>query len=427
MRIYIVQEGDTLNSIAETYGITLERLIIENEFPDPDKLAIGQSIAIRVPEVTHTVEEGDTLNSIAEEYGVEPIQILQINPQIAAAGFLTPGEIIVISYANETPGENISIIGYTNPSIDHVVLRKTLPNLTYLSIFAYGFTPQGDLVPIDDEELIALANELGTEPIMMLAPIAADGGYDGELAHDLFINEEAQIKLVNNILANIKEKGYRGLDINFDFLLPQDRQDFINFITKVKDALSPEKYLTFVALPAKTSERMPGNLFEAYDYNAIGAIADYVYLVTYGWGYFGPPMATAPINEVRRVLEYAISALDPNKILMGIPNFAYDWPLPFAEGETQAEIISNQDAIARAANYGTVIHMDELALTPYYNYMEAEGMEHVVWFDDVASMDHKIRLISEYRIKGTGVWQIMNYFPGIWNAADSLFTINKKV
>jgi spore germination protein len=349
------------------------------------------------------------------------------NPEIAAAETLTPGEIIVISYANEEQGENISVIGYTNPFIDQAVLRRTLPYLTYLSIYAYGFTPRGDIVPIDDEGLIAAANEFGAEPVMMLAPITAEGGYNSNIAHDILINDEAQTNLVNNILANITVKGYRGLDINFDNLLPQDRQNFINFITKVKDALSPEGIHTFVTLPAKTAEDMPGNLFEAYDYNAIGAIADYVFLVTYGWGYFGPPMATAPINEVRRVLEYGISSIDPDKILMGIPNYAYDWPLPFAEGETQVELISNQEAIMRAANYGATIQVDEEALTSYFNYTAAEGIEHVVWFDDVASIDQKIRLIPELGIHGAGVWQIMNYYPDIWNAVDSLFMINKSI
>ncbi len=136
-------------------------------------------------------------------------------------------------------------------------------------------------------------------------------------------------------------------------------------------------------------------------------------------------MATAPLNNVRRVLEYGVSVIDPNKILMGIPNYAYDWPLPFVRGETAAESIGNQQAIERGVQYGVTIQFDELAQAPFYNYTNAEGVEHVVWFDDVRSMNAKFSLIPELGLKGAGVWQIMRFFPGLWLVVASRFSVTK--
>ncbi len=52
--------------------------------------------------------------------------------------------------------------------------------------------------------------------------------------------------------------------------------------------------------------------------------------MTYEWGYkYGPNMAVAPLNMVRRVLDYAVTEIIPEKIMLGIPNYGYDWPLPF--------------------------------------------------------------------------------------------------
>jgi spore germination protein len=136
-------------------------------------------------------------------------------------------------------------------------------------------------------------------------------------------------------------------------------------------------------------------------------------------------MATAPLNNVRRVLTYGVSVIDPNKILMGIPNYAYDWPLPFVRGETAAESISNQQAIERAAQNRVIIQFDELAQAPFYNYTTPEGVEHVVWFDDVRSMNAKLSLIPELGLEGAGVWQIMNYFPGLWLVVASRFAVTK--
>lgn len=427
MTIHVVAEGDTLNSIAQQYGVTPERIIIENELPNPQNLVIGQSIGIRVPDVVHTVAEGETLFGIAEAYDVSPTQILQNNPQIAANEFLTPGQELVITYAGEEVIDTVMINGYAYPFIDRTVLRKTLPFLTYLSIFTYGFTAEGALVPIEDEELIAIAQEFGVAPIMMLAPMTADGNFNSQVAHDMFINPGAQETLINNIVTTMQAKGYRGLDIDFEFVLPEDKGEFLEFITAVNTRLDQEGFITLVALAPKTSGEMTGLLYEAHDYPTIGAVADIVLLMTYEWGFtFGPPMATAPLNNVRRVLEYGVTVIDPNKILMGIPNYAYDWPLPFVKGETQAESIGNQEAIERAVQYGVTIQFDETAQAPFYNYTDANGIEHVVWFDDVRSMNAKFRLIPELNLRGAGVWQIMRYFPGMWMVVDSLFTIVKE-
>ncbi len=426
MIIHVVQAGDTLSFIAGQYGVTSERIIIENELPNPDNLVIGQSLGIRVPEVVHTVVEGDTLFRVAEQYDVTPNRILQNNPWIAVDEFLTAGEELVITYEGDTVEDTIVVNGYAYPFIEREVLRRTLPFLTYLSIFTYGFTPEGELVTIDDEELIALANEFGVGPIMMLAPMNAEQTFDSAIAHAMFINPAGQTNLINNIVANMKAKGYVGLDIDFEFVLPEDKQNFLNFITAVNERLDAEGFITMVALAPKTSGEMAGLLYEAHDYPTIGAVADKVLLMTYEWGYtYGPPMATAPLNNVRRVLEYGVSVIDPGKILMGIPNYAYDWPLPFVRGETAAESLGNQQAIERAAQYGVTIQFDELAQAPFYYYTNAEGVEHVVWFDDVRSMNAKLSLIPELGLNGAGVWQIMRFFPGLWLVVASRFAVTK--
>ncbi len=285
MTIHVVQAGETLGSIAEQYGVSSERIIIENELPNPDDLLVGQSIGIRVPDVVHTVVEGETLFSIAEQYDVTPNRILQNNPRVAADEFLSVGEELVITYEGDQVEGTLIINGYAYPFIDREVLRRTLPFLTYLSIFTYGFTPEGELVPVEDEELIAIADEFGVGPIMMLAPMNAEKTFDSGIAHEMFINPAGQENLINNIVANIQAKGYVGLDIDFEFVLPEDKQNFLNFITAVNERLDAEGFITMVALAPKSSGEMVGLLYEAHDYPTIGAVADLVLLMTYEWGY----------------------------------------------------------------------------------------------------------------------------------------------
>ncbi len=426
MTIHVVQEGETLGMIAEQYGVTPERLIIDNELPNPENLVVGQSMIVRIPTEEYTVLEGDNLADIAQAYDITVDEILRNNPWVAAQESLVPGQILLIAYEEEPVIDSALIIGYLYPFINPDVHRKSLPFLTYQSLFTYGFTPEGDLIPIEDEELIAIGYERGVPPIMVLAPMNDEMNFDTQIAHNMFVNPEGQNRLIENIIITMQEKGYIGLDIDFEYIQSEDKGLFLDFIASVKNSLEPLGLLTLVALAPKTSGEMTGLLYEAHDYPAIGAIADLVLLMTYEWGYlFGPPMATAPLNNVRQVLEYGVSTIPNDKILMGIPNYAYDWTLPFVRGESMAEALSNQEAVARAAQFDVTIEFDETAQAPFYYYTDEQGMEHVVWFDDARSMDAKFRLIPELELRGAGIWQIMNFFPALYMVINELFTIEE--
>ena len=180
------------------------------------------------------------------------------------------------------------------------MLRRTLPYLTYLTLFTYGFTPEGELIGIDDEEVIAIAREYGVAPLMLISTLTDEGNFSNALAHAIFQNPAAQDTLIGNILATLAQKGYYGLDVDFEYILPEDRDAYTAFIQKVTQRLNAAGYQVIVALAPKTSTGQPGLLYEGHDYAGLGAAANAVLLMTYEWGYtYGPPMAVAPINKVR--------------------------------------------------------------------------------------------------------------------------------
>ena len=133
-------------------------------------------------------------------------------------------------------------------------------------------------------------------------------------------------------------------------------------------------------------------------------------------------MAVAPINMVRRVVEYALTEIPREKISLGIPNYGYDWPLPFVRGETKATTVSNREAVQIAIDHGVNIYFDETAMAPYFRYWQY-GIQHEVWFEDVRSMKAKFDLIKEYGLTGAGYWQIMQLFLANWLLLEYTFTI----
>ncbi len=378
MEIYVVKSGDSVDSIAQASGENVEQIIYDNQLLYPYELAIGQALYIN----------GDIRNAV----------------------------------------RTISVSGYAYPFIDSQVLEQTLPFLSELPVFSYGFTKEGELLPPaygDVEWMIAAAFRFGTKPILTLTPFGPDGNFNNQLIHSVVNNPEYTDRLIENLLETIGEKGYQGVDIDFEYILAEDRDAFTAFVWKVADTMRRAGYHTSVALAPKTSANQPGLLYAGKDYRALGEAADHVLLMTYEWGYtYGPPMAVAPINQVRRVVEYALTEIPAAKIDLGIPNYGYDWPLPYVRGLTQAVTLGNVEAVRLAVEQRVEIKFDDVAESPYFTYV-SEGISHEVWFEDVRSLQAKFNLIQEYQLRGCGYWQIMKWFSANWLLLQNQFYISK--
>ena len=239
-------------------------------------------------------------------------------------------------------------------------------------------------------------------------------------------DEAARDRLIENLLVVMQEKSYGGLDIDFEFIKAEDRDAFTEFVRVCTERMHAYGFQVSVALAPKTSAMQKGLLYEGKDYRAIGEIADHVLVMTYEWGYtYGPPMAVAPLNMVRNVLEYAVTEIPPEKISMGIPNYGYDWELPYERGITRAKTIGNIEAVRIAINRGAEIKFDEVAMTPYFNY-DSNGITHEVWFEDARSIQAKYDLIKELKLRGPGFWQIMQLFRTNWLLLEDNFYILKE-
>lgn len=423
MVIHIVTAGETVYSIARQYGIPLSQLTVDNGLAEPYRLAVGQALVIQFPDRVHTVREGDTVLGLSRRYGISVRQLYRNNPILGGEPFLYPGQTVVISYRGEREG-TLSVNGYAYPYINKELLRSTIPYLTYLTPFTYGITPQGGLVDLDDQVLIAMANDGGTAPLMHLSTLTEEGGFSNDLAHLVLTDMTVQNTLIDNVQAQLSQRGYRGLDVDFEFVFPEDAMAYAQFIGNLAQRLNPLGYPVIAALAPKTSADQPGLLYEGHNYRAIGEAANEVLLMTYEWGYtYGPPMAVAPLPNVRRVVEYALTEIPAEKIWLGMPNYGYDWPLPYVQGESRATSISSQQAVALAVRYGAEIQYDNYAQSPWFRYTDEGGRAHEVWFEDARSIRAKLALIPEYGLLGAGYWNLMRRFPQNWRVLNALYQI----
>lgn len=377
--IYVVTPGDTVDTIADAYGISAASIISDNQLPYPYPLATGQALYLSVKETSS------------------------------------------FSYPAESTG-------YAYPFIRQEVLSATLPFLDSLFVFSYGFTTDGHLLrpALSDSFMISAAIAAGVTPVLTLTPIDESGQFSNYLITQM-INDPAAVEtLYTELLAIMQAKGFASVDVDFEYILPTDREAFASFVSGLSAYLLPYGYPVSVALAPKTSDGQPGLLYEGKDYALLGEAVGRVLLMTYEWGYtYGPPMAVAPINKVREVVEYAITRIPSEKIRLGIPNYGYDFTLPYEKGISKARTLGNVEATALAIAQGVPILFDEVAMSPYFNY-EENGISHQVWFEDVRSYYEKFRLLPEYGLAGIGVWQLMRFFKAGWLLFQEVFEENNE-
>lgn len=424
MVIYTAVAGDTVGSVAEQYGVSPEIIIAGNSL-DSASLVTGQSLVIRFPALTYTVEPGDTLNAVAERFGVSTNELWQNNPRLMGGDTLNIGDELVIEFEPPTLG-SITLGGYAYPYINDTTLRRTLPYLTNLSVFAYGLRPDGSLVvPEGEERLINTAREYGAVPLLMLTSLTEGGTFSNELVNSILADEALTARVVANTVDNVISKGYGGVELDFEYISSEYAPRYAALARSLKAALGDD-YVVFCDLAPKTSASQGGLLYESHNYAALGDACDKVFLMTYEWGYqYGPPMAVSPIENVRRVIEYAVTEIPPEKIFMGLPSYGYDWRLPYERGITVAEPVSNKTAIDLARRVGAEIQYDEEAQAPFFTYTDEGGAEHIVWFQDARSAEALASLAAEYSLDGIGVWNIMRWFGQLWPVLTGLYNIRK--
>ncbi len=372
MRIFVVGKGDGLQSVARRFCVSTERLAEVNTLSPHDALCVGQALVI--PRET------------------SPVGISEVN-------------------------------AFAYPGIGKSRLSAVLPSLTYLCLFSCRANTDGDILPMSDGEMISSALRSGVCPIATVTNIGDLGGFDADIAHAVV--NASRDRFVDNATALLKNHGCMGLCLYFAYIRPYDRSGYTELLRTLSERLHKEGFLFFAAVAPKTGDDAQDLSSFAYDYAAHGNYCDRVVIMSYDSGHErSAPRAVSPVDELHRVLSYAVTRIDSGKLLMGFSNYGYDWLLPHKSGDV-ARLIPNGAAVSLAATEAAEIKFDDAAKAPYFNYTDPLGARHELWFEDARSVVSRLWLVREYSLAGISLASVSGFGQSERYLFNSMFNAEK--
>ncbi|MGC9039275.1 MAG: glycosyl hydrolase family 18 protein [Roseiflexus sp.] len=220
---------------------------------------------------------------------------------------------------------------------------------------------------------------------------------------------------VQQIVDEVLTYGYDGIDIDYEFLSSSLRDDYSAFILELADALHAHGKLLTVAVHAKDCDYCGLGGFQ--DWAVIGQVVDRLRIMTYDYHWRGGgPGPVAPVYWVERVARYAVTVVDPAKVVIGVPFYGYNWSRDGsgnARGQTWA-MINEIIQIYRLSVNLMESNQNGLVQENWITYSSRTEGRREVWFATSSGLDAKLRLVQELDLAGIAIWRLGGEDPRNW-------------
>jgi spore germination protein len=428
--VYAVRPGDTLHVIAGLFSTTVQAIAAANAIANVNLIYVGQQLVI--PGWTYqlyAVTAGDTLSRLASRFSAT-VALLAVVNHLTDPNLISVGQSLIIParsvpVAPRTPAETNGYLFPVSESSTRRILSGIAHDLTYATVFSFPVDGRGGVAytPGAAGPAVRAIRSLG------IVPLAVISNFDGsnftpELARRAMSGPTGDATIAG-IVEFAESGGFQGINIDFENMYPEDRQLYTSFIAALSRAAHARRLTLSNAMAPKWADWPHLPWVGTFDYAALAQHLDFTMLMTYEWGWSGgPPMAIAPVNLVRRVLEYAVTRIPPSKVLMGIPLYGYDWIVPAPPGAF-ARTVTPPRAVELAARYGVDISFDQTAQAPWFRYTDEAGAQHEVWFEDIRSSVAAHALIDTFGLRGASYWNVMYDYPQNWLALEDRHIVRK--
>lgn len=300
---------------------------------------------------------------------------------------------------------------YSGDASSYNSMTSNTSLLNQIATDTYTTDGLGNISGLIPTNQISYANSNGIKTLAMLT-----NTFDGNIAKTLLENPTNRQNLINNTVAALKTNGYKGVNVDLEGVYYYDRSYLTTFMSELYNTLKPQGFTVTMAVPAKTYDSLTDSWNGAFDYAQLSNYNDELVLMAYDEHYpGGTPGAIASIGWVQSVVNYAVTAIPKEKLLIGVAAYGYDW----SSNGTKAYGITGINNLA--ATYGAQIKWDTTSQSPYFNYTDSTGVSHSVWFENGTSVAYKLDLVNNNNLAGVGIWRLGLEDSNYWTTIKTKF------
>ena len=449
---YTVKKGDSLYRIADKYNTTVESIMQVNNLTG-SALSVGQKLVI--PKYTEAVvkaggsavykykdTKGDILfrfnegtrlnvtNISGSWYKVKIFNgksgwILSKNANLIAhdgskpityiLGFYTleEGPALPSSYSSFTT--NINLLSSTGL----FMFRIDRDNPTQIEKF-------GTFTDSDVKALVAIGHRGNVKMIPVIHNLLYEkGGTDvsKNVVKQTVATQASRRQFAQSVLRLVETYGFDGANLDIEDAYVEDSRNISLLYETVGDTLRKNGYYLSSSVPSRASDANVNPFSNPYNYAAIGRAVDEFGVMLYnehGWPGSGPGPVVS-IGWMERVLRYAITKMPREKIIADVSVFGFD----FNTTANTIKYVTYDIAIATAQKYGKEVIFDRKTQTPMFAYVDENGNNHEVWFEDSRSIKAKVDLAYSLGVKGIALWRMGLEDKNIWNMLKNEAVVKK--
>lgn len=337
------------------------------------------------------------------------------------------GPIIqTITIKPKQPLKVISWIPYWDSENAFASYAEHIQKIDYISLFWYFVDSKGNIRQYSQASnatpFITYAHNNNKKIFGLIANLSDNSEketWDTNVVHTVIGTPQAREKHIAAIVQIANDNNYDGIDIDYESLPENQKEDFSTFIHELAIALHANGKLLGVTIHPKTSENNPeeNNGSHAQDLTSLANDADLLYFMTYLQHTVGSsPGPPGDITWIQSVMNYASDSLGlpKEKLFMGIGLMGVEWKITDNQTAGERSDIPFQDVLTLSQMYQVTSSWDDSSRTPYLQY-QTDQTNHVIWFENNSSVMQRITLAKEIGVGGIAFWRLGHEDNDIWN------------
>lgn len=340
-----------------------------------------------------------------------------------------------------------------NPGTAEVLAH--LKAVREVSPFSYEVRPDGTLIDalkIDQEPWPGFLSIATGSKIKIIPTVA---WIDGDAILKILASTTGRTRHIAEIVETVRANNFAGIDIDYENKKAETKPHFSKFLKELSVKLHKNKKILSCTIESRTPIHsrfavVPKDLTYANDFAAIGTYCDEVRIMAYDQGTIdiklnkqkGGTKLYAPVADIdwtKKVIQEALRSISAKKIMLGVPTFGYEYEITskLNGGWEYQKIrsVSYQKAMQLAQSASTTpirnsagemsfTYQIVSTSTPFdftqgkpimaasstpFDFAQDKLLvattTRLVWFPDAGSMQAKIKLAKQFKLRGIAVFK----------------------